>query len=185
MSCTDCTPSFKFCRHSSVVIKIPITSTGREFVAFIFSLSLSFSSFSLFPVHSAQALLTVHQVLLEILSSPDSAKICSSDLESQPQSVTFDDDYKDFPTPNSEDLAPPSSDNQCVLDSDEFGSASSIGSCKSQPEHKGRPEMTEQTEEQPQKTKKRLRMLDEDADGVRIKVIPDFRKQFRARMTAT
>ena len=45
--------------------------------------------------------------------------------------------------------------------------------------------MTEQTEEEPQKTKKRLRMLDEDADGVRIKVIPDFRKQLRARMTAT
>ena len=119
------------------------------------------------------------------MSSPDSAKICSSDLESQPQSVTFDDDYKDFPTPNSEDLAPPSSDNECVLDSAEFGSASSIGSCKSHPEHKGRPEMTEKTEEQPQKTKKRLRMLDEDGDGVRIKVIPDFRKQFRARMTAT
>ena len=75
-------------------------------------------------------------------------------------------------------------DNECVLDSD-FGSASSIGSCKSHPEHKGLPEMTEQTEEQPQKTKKRLRMLDEDADGVRIKVIPDFRKQLRARMTAT
>ena len=154
----------------------------------ILSLSLSLSSFSLFPVHSAQALLTVHQVLLYGTGDhvqPDSAKICSSDLESQPQSVTFDDDYKDFSTPNSEDLAPPSSDNECVLDSDEFGSASSIGSCKSHPEHKGRPEMTEQTEEQPQKTKKRLRMLDEDADGVRIKVIPDFRKQFRARMTAT
>ena len=45
--------------------------------------------------------------------------------------------------------------------------------------------MTKQPEEQPQKTKKRLRMLDEDADGVRVKVIPDFRKQFRARMTAT
>ena len=119
------------------------------------------------------------------MSSPDSAKLCSSDLESQTLSVTFDGDYKDFPTPNSEDLAPPSSDNECVLDSAEFDGASSIGSCKSHPERKGHPEMTKQPEEQPQKTKKRLRMLDEDADGVRVKVIPDFRKQFRARMTAT
>ena len=45
--------------------------------------------------------------------------------------------------------------------------------------------MTKQPEKQPQKTRKRLRMLDEDADGVRIKVIPDFNKQLRARMTAT
>ena len=80
--------------------------------------------------------------------------------------------YKDFPAPNSDDLAPPSSDNECVLDSD-FGSASSIGSCKSHPEHKGLPEMTEQTEEQPQKTKKRLRMLDEDAAGVRTQQLQD------------
>ena len=119
------------------------------------------------------------------MSSPDSAKLCSSDLESQTLSVTFDGDYKDFPTPNSEDLAPPSSDNECVLDSAEFDGASSIGSCKSLPEPKGHPEMTKQPEEQPQKTRKRLRMLDEDADGVRIKVIPDFKKQFRARMAAT
>ena len=103
----------------------------------------------------------------ETMSSPDSAMICSSDLESQPKSATFDDDYEGFPTPNSEDLAPPSSDNECALDSAEFRSASSIGSCKSHPEHKGRPEMpemSEQTEEQPPKTKKRLRMLDEDAE---------------------
>ena len=33
--------------------------------------------------------------------------------------------------------------------------------------------MTEQTEEQPQKTKKRLRMLDEDADGVRTQQLQD------------
>ena len=111
------------------------------------------------------------------MSSPDSAKLCNSDLESQTPSVTFDDDYKDFPTPNSEDLAPPSSDNECVLDSAEFDGASSIGSCKSHSERKGHPEMTKQPEEQPQKTKKRLRMLDEDADAVRIKVIPDFRKR--------
>ena len=119
------------------------------------------------------------------MSSPDSAELYSSDLESQTLSVTFDDDYKDFPTPNSEDLAPPSSDNGCVLDSAEFDGASSIGPSKSLPEREGHSEMTKQPEEQPQKTRKRLRMLDEDGDGVRIKVIPDLRKQFRARMTAT
>ena len=119
------------------------------------------------------------------LSSSDSAKLCSSDLASQTPSATFDDYYKDFPTPNSEDLAAPSSDNEYVLDSAEFEGAPSIGSCKSYPERKGHPEMTEQNEEQPQKTRKRLRMIDEDADGVRIKVIPGFKKQFRARVAET
>ena len=119
------------------------------------------------------------------MSNPDSAELYSSDLESQTISATFDDDYKDFPTPNSEDFAPPSSDNECVLDSAEFDGASSIGLSESLPERKGRSDVTKQSEEQLQKTRKRLRMLDEDADGVWIKVIPDFRKQFRARMTAT
>ena len=92
--------------------------------------------------------------------------------------MTFDDDYKDFPTPNSEDLAPPSSDNEYLLDSAEFDGASNIGSYKfkSLPEYKGHPEMTKQPEEQSQKIRKRLRMLDKDADGVRIKMILDFKK---------
>ena len=119
------------------------------------------------------------------MSNPDSAELYSSDLESQTVSATFDDEYKDFPTPNSEDFAPPSSDNECVLDSAEFDRASSIGLSESLPERKDRSDVTKQSEEQPQKTRKRLRMLDEDADGVRLKVIPYFRKQFRARMTAT
>ena len=122
------------------------------------------------------------------MSSPDSAKLCSSDLESQTPSVTFDDDYK-LQGLSYAKLGGPRATQFGITSVCwtllEFDGASSIGSCKSHPERKGHPEMTKQPEEQPQKTKKRLRMLDEDADGVRIKVIPDFRKQFRARMTAT
>ena len=120
------------------------------------------------------------------MSSPDSAKLCSSsDLESQTLSTIFDDYYKVFLIPNSEGLVSPNSDNEYALDSAEFDGVSNIGSCKSYEENKGHPEMTELTEEQSQKTKKCLRMLDEEADGLRIKMIPDFKNQFRARMIAT
>ena len=110
-------------------------------------------------------------------ADPDSIR--NSDFECNSESIYIDD--------NSEEILPSSSDEECQPDSAELSSASSKEPCLSCAVNTGPQETLQQAEAKPQATSKRrrLRMMDEDSDGVRVKIIPCPKEQFRQRMAAT
>ena len=110
------------------------------------------------------------------MSSPDGL---SSVYECSPESVYIDD--------NSEEIGTASSNEGRQPDSAELYSASDKEPCLSCSVNKTPHETSQQVEVKPDtSTKKgRLRMMDEDSDGVRIKIIPCVKEQFRQRIPAT
>ena len=109
--------------------------------------------------------------------------LCSSDyacsFPSFQQSVHFDDNSEDIKStgskegddPHSAELFHASDQDPHLPDSD--NSAAHDVSCQGK------------TTAETSSKKRRLRMMDEDSDGVRIKIIPCAKEQFRRRMEAT
>ena len=87
----------------------------------------------------------------------------------------------------SEQFLPPSSEGECVPDSANLSSASSREPHSPSSVTPAPVETSPKIEAKPQMPakKRRLRMVDEDADGVRIKIIPCPKEQFRRRMEET
>ena len=103
----------------------------------------------------------------------DSAGICSSDYacNSEDLQPPGQSEKADHPDPDSSELLNSSSQDS--------GHSSSTGT-DSRTEKCQRPTSTE---EPPKKRK--LRMMDEDSDGVRVKIVPCAKQQFRRNMEAT
>ena len=95
----------------------------------------------------------------------DQEPICSSDIECNSESVRIDS--------ISDQVSQPSSDDLCAS-SPSPGTAEQVRT----------PPEIEIAHQAPAK-KRRLRMMDEDSDGGRIKIIPGVKEQFRQRIAAT
>ena len=102
-----------------------------------------------------------------------SADICSSDYacNSEDIQVSRNSEKDDDPDPDSAELL--SNCDHESSTSQPAGPSSQTATCQ------------EQTPIEESSKKRKLRMMDEDSDGVRVKIVPCVKQQFRRRMEAT
>eukprot|EP00439_Symbiodinium_sp_Y106_P034121 s2381_g4.t1 len=123
------------------------------------------------------------RVLINMFSSDGSCSAGISSYESDAEMCSCSVDSKEFfepdldPLPDSA-LAASDSDPDPLPDSASFASADS-------PEDRSKKSIPQELPKNPIRQKRRLRMIDENSDGVRIKVVPFCKQTFRRQMLQT